>query len=111
MMQSHQDPNLTPTGLLETRSRRNTRWKASPGTRDLAEAETATAVARFNAERYSSLRGPVRIAPPPEPDQPETPLYSKLMIRRVTIAGTPVTIIQQPWMNEPRTYLTAETER
>ena len=92
------------------KSRRRTRWKASPGTLDLPEIETATAVARFNAERYDSLREPAHAAPSGEQDRVDTPLYSKLMIRRITVAGTPVTIIQQPWMNEPRTYLTSETE-
>lgn len=70
-------------------------------------------MARFNAERYGRLRGPARpasTAAQPEEDPRPTPLFAKLMIRHTTAAGVPITIIQQPWMNEPRTYLTSETE-
>ena len=89
---------------------KNIRWKASPGTRDLPDIYTATAVKRFTTERYRRLFPTTHAAPPSGHNHPDIPLYAKLMIRHTTVADTPVMIIQQPWMNEPRTYLVAETK-
>ena len=98
-----------PPGYFETMSWKGARWKASKAARWLPEDSVGVAIGKFNRERYKLIYSPNNLKGRERGEDTVQAAYSGLMMRFYDIGKERITVVQLPWMSEPKVYL--ETER